>query len=171
MVAPFPTADSSLLDNAIEERFDVLTSVVRQIRAVRQKYNLKDVPVRVIVTGGQGSLSLLKQSRDMIVGLGRLDALEIQAHAAKPKASSVALVKDMQVFILLAGLIDVPAEKARLTKQREKVAQGAEATRKKLADPKFADKAPPDVVQEARKQLAEYEVQLKAIDEQLRDLE
>jgi valyl-tRNA synthetase len=171
MVAPYPAPDAGFLDATIEGRFEVLTSVVREIRGVRQKYNLKEVAVRATVTGGPGSLALLEQSRDMVVGLGRLESLEIQAAAAKPKAASVALVKDMQVIIPLAGLIDVPAERARLQKDREKKAQGADGVRRKLDAPNFADKAPADVVQKAREQLAEYEAQIRTIDEQLRDLE
>ena len=64
------------------------------------------------------------------------------------------------MFVDLADLIDVGAEITRLTKENEKTAGFIQAKQAKLADEKFAAKAPPQVVQKEREQLAELEAKL-----------
>jgi valyl-tRNA synthetase len=81
-----------------------------------------------------------------------------EAHAAAGAATVSAAGCDVSVD--LAGLIDVAAEIARLTKENEKTAGFIEAKQSKLADEKFAAKAPPQVVQKEREQLAELEAKL-----------
>ena len=61
------------------------------------------------------------------------------------------------LFLPLEGLVDVAAEKARLTKELEKIeaeiAQGgAEAD-----NPNFTQKAPPQVLDEHKQRLAEWQ--------------
>jgi valyl-tRNA synthetase len=72
--------------------------------------------------------------------------------------------------VSLRGLIDVPTEVKRLEKQlaeKRKHLQGAMA---KLSNPNFVDKAPADVVQQQKEQVAELEGQIKVIEENLKDL-
>ena len=64
------------------------------------------------------------------------------------------------VFVDLAGLIDVGAEIARLEKENGKTAGFIAAKQKKLADEKFVGKAPAAVVEKERAQLAELEDKL-----------
>ncbi len=59
------------------------------------------------------------------------------------------------VYLDLSSAVDVEAEKARLSKELEKLAKAIQAGEGKLKNPKFVDKAPPAVVEGARKQLAE----------------
>ena len=54
----------------------------------------------------------------------------------------------MTYAIPLEGLVDKDAERARLTKEIEKLQAEIEKVDKKLSNPNFADKAPPAVVQQ-----------------------
>jgi valyl-tRNA synthetase len=64
------------------------------------------------------------------------------------------------LFVDLADLIDVGAEITRLTRENEKTAGFIAAKQAKLADAKFAAKAPPAVVAKEREQLADLEAKL-----------
>ncbi|NBW96361.1 MAG: hypothetical protein EBR28_06445 [Planctomycetia bacterium] len=80
---------------------------------------------------------------------------------AEPAAGAATIaVAGCDVFVDLAGLIDVEAEIARLTKENDRTAGFIEAKRAKLADTRFAANAPPPVVQKERDQLAELEAKL-----------
>ena len=59
------------------------------------------------------------------------------------------------LYLDLASTVDVGAEKQRLTKELEAINQHIAATEARLANPAFADKAPPAVIAGAQKQLAE----------------
>jgi valyl-tRNA synthetase len=60
-------------------------------------------------------------------------------------------------FIPLAGLVDAQAEKGRLAKELQKVEAEIQKGEAKLANPNFADKAPPEVLREHRQRLADWQ--------------
>ena len=61
------------------------------------------------------------------------------------------------------GAIDVTAERARLTKDREAAEKEAAQCRAKLDNPAFTDKAPDAVVAKIRERLAVAEAELDRI--------
>jgi len=91
--------------------------------------------------------------------------------AAGATGAATANVLGCDLFVDLADLIDVGAEIARLAKENEKTAGFIAAKRAKLADEKFAAKAPPAVVQKEREQLAELEAKLAKTIATLAELE
>jgi valyl-tRNA synthetase len=62
-----------------------------------------------------------------------------------------------KLFLPMAGLVDAGAEKARLTKELEKMKGEIEKAQQKLNNPAFTQKAPPAVLEEHRKRLADWE--------------
>jgi valyl-tRNA synthetase len=173
MVATYPGPHAELLDPAIEERFDVLTSLVREIRNIRAQFNVPPkVHTRAIVTGGKANLEIVAESQDIVKRLAQVGALEIGPALEKPKGSAIAVVKDLQCFVPLGETADFGAEfVAQLKKQREKAEQQIGGLVKKLEAPGFADRAPPDVVQKTRESLAELEMQRGVLAAILKDLE
>ncbi|MFM9009350.1 MAG: hypothetical protein ACKON8_00340, partial [Planctomycetota bacterium] len=65
-----------------------------------------------------------------------------------------------EVFVDLAGLVDVAAEISRLTKENEKTEGFLAAKRAKLANESFTSRAPEGVIAKERAQLAELEDRL-----------
>ena len=68
--------------------------------------------------------------------------------AAAPDNALQTVVDGVTYAIPLEGLVDKDAERARLTKEIEKLQAEIEKVDKKLSNPNFADKAPPAVVQQ-----------------------
>ncbi len=62
-----------------------------------------------------------------------------------------------ELYLPLEGLIDVGAEKARLAKALEKIDQEIERANQRLNNPAFTQKAPPEVLEEHRKRLTEWQ--------------
>jgi valyl-tRNA synthetase len=63
----------------------------------------------------------------------------------------------MKILIPLAGLIDKDAELKRLQKDIDRLEQDCVRLRQKLANTKFVDNAPAEIVEKERSRLAEYE--------------
>jgi valyl-tRNA synthetase len=59
------------------------------------------------------------------------------------------------LYLDMASTVDATAERQRLTKELEKLAQHIAGTEARLANPAFTGKAPPQVIEGARKQLAD----------------
>jgi valyl-tRNA synthetase len=76
----------------------------------------------------------------------------------------------MQVFIPLAGLVDVAAERPRLEKAIAEMEESLQKSRAKLANPKFAERAPAEVVAAERERVVEYGEKLERLRTQLAEL-
>ena len=76
----------------------------------------------------------------------------------------------MQVYVPLEGLVDLEAERARLAREREKVASDRDRLDKKLSNPGFLSKAAPEIVEKDRAKAAEFGEALAKIDAQLAEL-
>jgi valyl-tRNA synthetase len=61
------------------------------------------------------------------------------------------------LFLPLEGLIDKEAETARLKKELEKIEAEAAKVEQKLANPKFTQNAPPQVLAEHQQRLADWQ--------------
>ncbi|MCZ7636059.1 MAG: hypothetical protein M5U12_08505 [Verrucomicrobia bacterium] len=61
------------------------------------------------------------------------------------------------MFLPLEGLIDVAAERSRLTKERDKARAEVAKVQEKLGNPNFTQKVPPAVLEEHRRRLTEWE--------------
>src|SRR5690606_12346336 len=89
----------------------------------------------------QANLSALQR-------LARLSAIEV---APAPPGAAMQVSAGEDVFVLpLAGVIDIDAEKARLTKALEASRKEAKSLEGRLANPAFVEKAKPEAVEKAR---------------------
>ena len=82
-------------------------------------------------------------------------ASELAALAGEMPNGSVQLVLDDTTVVLpLAGVIDVGAERTRLTRERDKASGEARKIAQKLDNADFVRRAPEEVVEENRDRLA-----------------
>ncbi len=97
-----------------------------------------------------------------------LDAIKRLARASEvsaltgdiPRESAQAGLDDVTIVLPLAGLIDIAVERARLAKERDKLAADARKTAQKLANADFVSRAPDEVVAENRERLAAAESEI-----------
>jgi valyl-tRNA synthetase len=75
-----------------------------------------------------------------------------------------------ELYMPLAGLVDFAAERARLTKEREKTVAEIGKVEQKLANPNFTEKVPVKVLEEHQQRLADWKTKLAQIDKSLADL-
>jgi valyl-tRNA synthetase len=138
--------------------FSLVQDVVRAIRNLRAEKNVppgKRFPA--ILVAGENS-TLFKDQGGIITALAGLDAsgLTIIAHLAEKPAGHVALVVGViEVYLPLAGLVDLAEERARLEKALSEAESQIERLTKLLTGP-FAQNAPAHVVQAERDKLAGY---------------
>ncbi|HEY5910956.1 MAG TPA: valine--tRNA ligase [Verrucomicrobiae bacterium] len=71
------------------------------------------------------------------------------------------------LYLPLEGLVDVAAEKARLTKELEKIEAEIAKVQQKLNNPNFTGKAPAHVLQEHQQRLAEWQAKRARVIEAL----
>jgi len=74
------------------------------------------------------------------------------------------------LYLDLASTVDAAAEKVRLTKELEQLAKHIAGTEARLANRAFTDKAPPAVIEGARKQLADQQAKRAELERLLKSL-
>ena len=171
MVAAWPVPPASWTDATTEARFGTFLAVVGAIREIRARQN---VPPKTRVTAAirtsRETAGLLEPMHAAIASMAVADLMAVGPDAAAPPSAATASAAGCDVFVDLAGLVDVAAEIARLEKENEKTAGFIEAKKRKLADEKFAARAPEAVVAKERAQLEELETKLAKGQAALADL-
>ena len=107
--------------------------------------------------------------------IGQMDAL-VGAHATYGEAPDAPsgyrhlISGPVEVFIPIADLIDVPAERARLAKAMAEANELLSKSRRKLANESFRERAPEDVVRKEESKVAELEATLAKLQAQQAEL-
>ena len=172
IVASYPKPIKQYLDARAEKEFGQVVEVVRAIRNARAEFNVepgKRIPA--IISAGRAR-DLLAMQQDIIAALGRLDtnAFQIETRAQKPAQALTLLVGKIEIYLPLAGMIDVEKEKARLAKEIAIVRGAIDRAEKQLASD-FGKKAPKDIVDKVRETLAANHERAGRLDAQLASLE
>jgi valyl-tRNA synthetase len=171
VIAPWPSYPAAWRDEAMEGRLRRMQDLVRMVREIRNRYMVDPrTPLDASVRCNRAVAEDFRLLAPFIAQLAAVGKLECGADVTKPRQSATQVHADFEVYVSLAGLIDVPAEITRLEKQQAEKTRALQAVRGKLANASFVDRAPPDVVQQARDQVADLEGQLRVIEETLKDL-
>ena len=173
---PWPQLDEAALNDDLEASFADLIEAIRVVRNLRAVAGLKpsqSVPVR-FVTGRTALAAVLSAATADITALTRAERVEVldpAAAEANPATKALAGVSgELQVLLPIEGLVDLEALRARLEKDIAKADKEIKGLAGRLANPNFADKAPPEVVAECKANLAEAEAQAGLARKRLADL-
>jgi len=88
----------------------------------------------------------------------------------KPKAAIAAVVRNIEIFLPLSGLIDLSAEAERLSKQVDKLARELSSINNKLSNPNFMTNAKEDVIAKEREKFTEVNTKLELLKQLVADL-
>jgi valyl-tRNA synthetase len=171
VIAPWPEFPNEWQDAAMEQRIARMQDLVRAVREVRNRYDLKkDAGLEVFVRCSESVAADFQALTPFISQLAGVSRLERGPAVRKPPQSATHVHPNFEAYVSLRGLIDPAAETKRLEKQRGEKQKHLQATKAKLANPSFVDKAPPEVVRQQRDLVDELEKQIHVIEANLREL-
>jgi len=118
---------------------------------------------------------ILAQSRKKLWGkvsqlTNAQNSPESQQLQTAPEKVIAGVVGTVQVLIPLDGVVDIATLRAKLEKSLSKVENEVQALTSRLSNPKFVDKAPAEVVQGVKDNLAEAQKQKEILRERLQSL-
>ncbi len=173
MVAAYPVADAAQYDDAAEEEIETTIDVVRAIRNARAERNVEPGRfIRALAFCRPEVEAALRHQLEHIKLLSRLEGLDFLPDSAERPSQAVPLVLSAcEVYLPLAGLLDLGAERQKL--QKELAAEQGEAERlsAKLGNDAFVAKAPADVVAKERERLAGVQERAERLLARLAELE
>jgi valyl-tRNA synthetase len=164
MAAQWPTY-KGLGDAAADAEMNWVIRLISEVRSVRSEMNVNAGAkiACVLVGAGPESRARAKRWEAEIMRLARLSSLEFVD--AVPKASAQIPLDEATVALPLEGVIDFTAERARLSKELEKVAKDMGVIDGRLNNAAFVAKAPPEVLEESRELRAALVARKKKLDE------
>jgi valyl-tRNA synthetase len=98
------------------------------------------------------------------------ESLETDSAYQAPKGTPSVYTEWGELYLPLAGLVDVVAERARLTKELEKIRAETAKVGGKLANPDFTQKVPPNVLKDHQQRLSDWQAKEKQILDSLQNL-
>ena len=154
-----------------EKDVAVIIDVVKAIRNARSEFGV--APARKIeAIAVAGDLVGLLGSQEAIINtLARVEPLTVVASMReRPKQAVHLIVGPIDVYLPLAGMIDIAAEIARLDAEILAVRDLIARQQERLAKPEFVRKAPAAVVEKEKAKLADYQDRLARLNERRRSL-
>jgi len=141
---------SGLEDAEAAAELEWLMEVISSVRSVRTEMNVPaGAKLSLVVVGAnEQTTRRLVASTSLITRLARLE--QISPQSAVPSGSAQFVVGEATWALPLEGFIDIAAETARLTKEKQKLDGEVAGIDKKLANEQFVSKAPEEVIEEQR---------------------
>jgi valyl-tRNA synthetase len=172
MAASWPSVLPQWQDEQTEQRFERFKDVLRALRRIRSDQNIsKRKPIKFSVRCNAETVELLQplaayfESLEFATGTAWGGQVEPSPSCAQVKLA------DMEIFVDLAGLIDVEAEMARLKKELERVHKQVSGKEQKLSNANFVDRAPAEIVDRERSSLLQLQQQAMSLKAALAALE
>ncbi|MEQ7154320.1 valine--tRNA ligase [Brevundimonas aurifodinae] len=155
--AAWPVLPDAFIDVEAEGEIGWLVDLVGEIRALRGEMNVPPAakPPLTFVSPEAITTARIALHRDLILTLGRVS--EIGVAEAAPEGAVTVVSGGSAAALSLAGVIDLAAETARLSKEIAAADSDIGHVMKKLGNPNFVERAAPAVIEEQRTKLTEAE--------------
>lgn len=173
VVASYPAGAPA--DAEAEQQMSIIMDAVTGIRNIRGELNLSPTQeLRALIrTHDASGEAVLNENARYIEKVARVRILEMGPDVKKKPGMSVSVKGSIEVYVPLAGILDVDLELDRLRKELAKVNETIDFLAKKLGNEKFLSRAPEDVVQKEKEKYDECMIKKQRIEEnakKIRDL-
>ncbi|WP_342316970.1 valine--tRNA ligase [Lysobacter sp. FW306-1B-D06B] len=167
MLRPYPQSSDFAGQHYASAEADVewLKAMVTALRKIRSELNVapsKTVPL-LVADCSAGDRERVARFDSQLRFLTRLESIAVLDDANAAPAAATAVVGEMKLLVPLEGLVDLGAERARLDKELKRVDGEIAKCHNKLASETFVANAPPAVVEQERKRLADWNLQREAL--------
>ncbi|UCC73144.1 MAG: valine--tRNA ligase [Gemmatimonadota bacterium] len=172
MVSSWPEPRPEWADPEAEAQIGILQEMLSAVRNIRSEYHVAhgtDIEVRLLAAD-ESLRRAIDAEGEATVKLGGIDRISFDGESQGAEAMAV-LSSGAEVHVPLGGLIDLARERGRLEKQAQELAALVERSEKRLASADFVNKAPAQVVEQAREKLQGLREQLDKLNQKRRILE
>ena len=172
MTAEWPVERQFDYPDAVQE-MAFLIDVIRSVRNIRAEANAphnREIDLLIRPNTDQAK-QYLERGQHFIRHLCNPKQLTISEELSTPKQSMSAVVTGAEIFVPLAGLIDIAQEIDRLQKEEKKLKSEVDRVKKKLANQQFVEKAPARIVEAEKKKEQDYLEKLKKVQKRLANLQ
>lgn len=157
-LAQWPEYDEALAAPDAVQEMSLLIDVIRAVRNIRAEVNVPmSKKVELIVRPASAELqNIIARNEHYIRRFCNTADFVSSPDAEVPEKAMTAVVTGAELYLPLAGLLDIGEEIARLEKELDRLNKEVERVEKKLSNQGFVSKAPAQVIEEERAKQADY---------------
>jgi valyl-tRNA synthetase len=161
IVAPWPQADALQQDAEAEEDFTLLQEVITCVRDARNQLGVEPARrIQLLLAAGE-KMAMFAEQAPLIEFLARTEPPQLYARLEqKPEQAMSLLAGTVEIYLPLAGMLDLTRERERLEREIAQAQQEIARAQERLANRDFVTRAKPEVVARERERLAEQEARL-----------
>lgn len=183
MISEWPNEQLFLEQPTIQSfRFELMKSMVEEIRKTRQENNIdpsKKISIVIDTKNASTETSqehlheFLHKQEGLIKNLRTgVEKLEIISSGEKPdNAVATQPLNGINTYILMEGLIDIEKEKSRIEKEIASIETFVAGLEKRLGDKNFVSKAPEQIINQQKETLEKKQSELAELKKHLTSLE
>jgi len=172
MTSTWPAASMEERDAEGAAHFSTMQELISGIRNIRAQYNVPpSQEITATLSVEEGLVAPIAEHRNYFERLARVGTLDVGVGRERPKASASVVVGRNQVFVPLAGMIDLDVERERLEKEISSKEGFLKGVEKKLLNEQFVARAPDDVVARERAKASDARAEISRLKTSLAELE
>ena len=173
IISPWPEFQPQFVDEEIEKKMELFMEAVRAIRNARTEHQVEPGKrIQAIIAAGEKEefFNALKKELAFLAHLDEEKLVIERTIYPKPTGAVTLTAGTVEIYLPLAGMVDLEAEKKRLLKEKAKVEEEIARAEALLANEEFLQKAPKEVVEKHRARLEEAKAEKEKIEEILKVL-
>jgi valyl-tRNA synthetase len=170
---PYPVVDLSLVDSELEESFNLLCETIRTIRNLRATAEIKPGLLAPVILQSENAQErqTLQAGENYLKSLGKIETLTLTPKLEQQPSQAIAGVTGtIQILIPLSGIVDIAALRGKLEKRLLKLDKEIQSLGDRLENPSFINKAPAELIEKVRADLAEAQKQQEILRDRLERL-
>ncbi len=153
MVTSWPISNPQEIDLESIKIMETIQEVVTAIRTIRTEMRIppkQKIPALIIKSEG-----MLKENAGYLSLLTNINEILYNPKATKPEGSATIVIKGVEFYLPLEGIVDLVEEERRLSQELSKVEKDLKLIQVRLANEEFMSRAPEEVVAKERMRLEE----------------
>ncbi|MDD5492076.1 MAG: valine--tRNA ligase [bacterium] len=171
MTQKWPEAENIYINEGAASQMNLVMDTVSAIRNIRGEMRINPAQkIKVLIKVSNAQKQILADNTNYLSTLARLDALSLGADMAKPAGAATAVVAGIEIYIPLAGIIDIDKERQRLEKEIAKLGEELKKVEVKLNNKEFMHKAPLTEIDRVKGRAMEMKENKQKLEDNLKSL-
>jgi valyl-tRNA synthetase len=173
IIAPYPVGNKKFIDAEAELVMESVIEIIRSIRNARAEHKVaagKWIEACVYADKLQPAIALKSEAIETLAKARPLAVLSRHQRQTKEEKALVLVLKEAEVVLPWAGMVDVAVERKRLESEISTLEKEIDRLEQRLKDAAFVSKAPAAVVDKERDKLQGYKDKLLRLKQELAQL-
>ena len=157
MISRWPQYDEKFNFKLEEDEIELLKAIITEIRNVRNNMNVHPSKKSKLIFVTTEYADLIEQSKAFLERLGFASEIIVKSTKENIPDNAISIIqKNLELYIPFEDLVDLEAEKERLTKEMEKAQSELKRAQGMLANEKFVSKAPANLIEAEKEKVQKY---------------